>query len=287
MPATQPTQTDQSDKEGWTKVASKSRFRRAPRAVPTQKDLVAAKALYGRCRDQQPREPRPVYDIKNEFDSFSTRWRESESHQPQSLQSLILEHHKHHAPVRKAVCLGIGTFDPDDGSWEVKRRAHVQLAAFMAMVELLADISGETISCIFQEPLFSSTDKDFLLSLGHEVVDSPAAFDAVDEETLLFAIHMYRPIYEAALERALPVMFVGTGWETWDHVGNLKEGDFKCMQEMHASHRLFPFPRDGTSTTFSSTCLYWRPISTRQETTNPHVHRLDESAPAADASAGG
>lgn len=68
---------------------------------------------------------------------------------------------------------------------------------------------------------------------------------------------MYRPIYETALEKGLPAAFVGTGWETWDDVGNLKEGDFARMREMHDSHRLLPFPPDGSHTTFSSTCLYW------------------------------
>ena len=72
---------------------------------------------------------------------------------------------------------------------------------------------------------------------------------------------MYRPIYELALEKTLPAAFVGTGWDTWDDVGNLKEDDFTCMREMHASHRLMPFPQDGTHTTFSSTCLYWKPRS--------------------------
>lgn len=39
----------------------------------------------------------------------------------------------------------------------------------------------------------------------------------------------------------------------------MKEGDFKCMSDMHSSHKHFSFPQDGTYTTFSSTCLYWRP----------------------------
>lgn len=122
-----------------------------------------------------------------------------------------------------------------------------------------AQSSAEPIPCIFQEPLFSASDKAFIESLGHSVVQSPAAFEAVDEHTLLFAVHMYRPIYEKALEKALPAAFVGTGWNTWDDVGNLKEGEFACMREMHESHRLLPFPQDGSHTTFSSTCLYWLP----------------------------
>lgn len=95
---------------------------------------------------------------------------------------------------------------------------------------------------------------------------------------------MYRPIYEAALERTLPTMFVGTGWETWDDVGTLKEDDFKAMQQIHASHSLFPFPQDGTYTTFSTTCLYWRPISTQQETTQTESALAKDDADAIDSS---
>lgn len=79
-----------------------------------------------------------------------------------------------------------------------------------------ADIYNDAIPCSFQEPRFTLNDTEFLTNLGHTVVESPAAFEAVDEDALVFAIHMYRPIYEAALEKALPAMFVGTGWDVWD-----------------------------------------------------------------------
>lgn len=36
-------------------------------------------------------------------------------------------------------------------------------------------------------------------------------------------------------------------------------GEFKCMSDLHGSHKQFSFPQDGTHTTFSSTCIYWRP----------------------------
>lgn len=41
--------------------------------------------------------------------------------------------------------------------------------------------------------------------------------------------------------------------------GTLKDGEFKCMSDMHDSHKQFAFPQDGTYTSFSSTCMYWRP----------------------------
>jgi hypothetical protein len=109
-------------------------------------------------------------------------------------------------------------------------------------------------------------------------VESPKAFEAVDEHTLLFAVHMYRPIYEKALEKALPAAFVGTGWNTWDDVGNLKEGEFACMREMHESHRLLPFPQDGSHTTFSSTCLYWAPRAEVSVSENAQGQSVEEKA---------
>lgn len=52
-------------------------------------------------------------------------------------------------PVRKAVCLGIGSFDPENGSWSVKEKAHVQLAAFLLIVEEI----GEYLRLCVLDPL--------------------------------------------------------------------------------------------------------------------------------------
>jgi hypothetical protein len=40
-------------------------------------------------------------------------------------------------PIRKAICLGIGSFDPPNGSWVSKERAHLQLAAFFAILDAI------------------------------------------------------------------------------------------------------------------------------------------------------
>lgn len=97
------------------------------------------------------------------------------------------------------------------------------------LTEFPAELYNESIPCSFQEPRFTSSDIAFLTGLGHEVIESPAAFEAVDEETLVFAIHMYRPIYEATLEKAVPAMFVGTGWDVWD----------ECVKVLLHGHPMF------------------------------------------------
>ncbi|KAM0276523.1 hypothetical protein ACHAQH_006672 [Verticillium albo-atrum] len=253
------------EQEEWTRVKSKSKFRRAPRnTVP--------KALAAKASHDEPRHHTSVLEIQAEFETFRTRWYESDAHR--RLAVLLEENAAAHDPVRMAICLGVGTFDMEDGGWDARRRTYIQLIAFLDMVELLSKASSESIRCIFQEPRFTANDKAFLEGLGHEVVESPGAFEAVDEHSLLFAVHMYRPIYEAALS-TLPAMFVGTGWETWDGVGNLEEGDFQCMQDMHASHKLLPFPQDGTYTTFSSTCVYWRPVGRLDAQLTEDSHAAD------------
>jgi hypothetical protein len=120
-----------------------------------------------------------------------------------------------------------------------------------------ADISGKPILCTFQEPVFSAVDKEFLQSLGHTVVESPDAYQLVDSSTLLFGNHLYRSIYEEALSRCLPRMFVGTGGDSiWDGP-DWKPEDFPHMRKMQRTFWNVPFPDDGTHATFYSTHFYW------------------------------
>lgn len=70
---------------------------------------------------------------------------------------------------------------------------------------------------ITQEPVLTPNDTTFLKeSLSHKIVASPEAFEIVDEQTLVFGVHLYRPVYAAALKKCLPGMFVGTAADVWD-----------------------------------------------------------------------
>ncbi|EXF75623.1 hypothetical protein CFIO01_10385 [Colletotrichum fioriniae PJ7] len=254
----------------WIHVKSKSRSRRSAPKPPVKGPGAISKPA-------EPRSHKSVIDITAEYHSFKSKWRETIC--CLSLKKLVRDNFEGHRRVRKAVCLGVGTFDPEDGGWDAKRRSYIQLDAFLTVVEVLSELYKESIPCLFQEPRFTLNDEAFLTSLGHEVVESPAAFEAVDEETIVFAVHMYRPIYEATLGKAVPAMFVGTGWNVWDEFALMKDGDFKCMSDMHASHKHFRFPQDGTYTTFSSTCVYWRPKSETVVQQETSVGEKDVSLP--------
>lgn len=102
-------------------------------------------------RRQQPAQPPPagppenfrpnpspklsVDDIRAEHQGVSSKWRGTACYE--RLSRLVKVNAASHAPIRKAVCLGLGAFDPEDGSWVAQRRSHSQLAAFLTVVEVL------------------------------------------------------------------------------------------------------------------------------------------------------
>lgn len=77
-------------------------------------------------------------------------------------------------------------------------------------------MTGTKIDMYFQEPIFTASDRGFIESLGHNVVESPRGFEIISSDTLLFGVHLYRPIYAKALEGDLPAIFVGTDLDVWD-----------------------------------------------------------------------
>ncbi|KAM3560899.1 hypothetical protein MY1884_002686 [Beauveria asiatica] len=181
--------------EGWTRVKRKSRQN------PSKKAQIAkVHHLPGTFAPRTHGLLRPPESLRADHDKIRVQWLDSPAHE--ALIRLV-DSHAQDLQIDKAVCLGIGTFDPEDGGWEAKRAAK------------------RSIECIFQEPIFTDSDKSFLTSLGHRIVSSPAAYSLIDNTTLLLAVHLYRPIYAAALKLNLPAIFVGTGWDVWD-TGTIK-----------------------------------------------------------------
>ncbi|KAI3391880.1 hypothetical protein diail_6648 [Diaporthe ilicicola] len=77
-----------------------------------------------------------VDDIKADHNRIASKWRQTQC--CEQLCHIIRERSSSHEMISRAVCLGIGAFDPDDASWTAQRRSHIQLAAFLAMVEALS-----------------------------------------------------------------------------------------------------------------------------------------------------
>lgn len=222
-----PSQDKPDDTQEWTHVTRKSRKSRAKKAPSHTAHI---NSLPVTPRTDNLRSPS---DLEADYRRIRDRW---EAEPPCSrLRELVSERASRLRTVSRAVNLGVGTFDPADGSWEAKRSAFVQLAAFLIMVEelgqqlsqhretdtcthvpLVEKTTGQKVDCFFQDPVFSTSDKAFLANLGHTVVETPAGCEMIDKDTLFFGVHLYKPIYSMALEKHLPAIFVGTGWEVWD-----------------------------------------------------------------------
>lgn len=77
-----------------------------------------------------------IDDIKANHDKVASKWRATQCYE--QLCSIIRDKSASHENITRAVCLGLGAFDPEDSSWTAQRRSHIQLAAFLAMVEALS-----------------------------------------------------------------------------------------------------------------------------------------------------
>lgn len=117
---------DGEPQEEWTRVKSKSRYRKAPRA-----DRPAPAS----ASPAETQSTKPAAEIAAEYHTFRDRWQSSDA--CARLRALVAENAAQGQPIRKAVCLGIGTFDPEHGGWDAKRRTYVQLLGFLTMVEEL------------------------------------------------------------------------------------------------------------------------------------------------------
>jgi hypothetical protein len=130
QPQPQPmTQRAHQGDDGWTRVPAKSR-RRGGKAQAT-----TANRHHGTVGVVPPRTEnlRSADDIASEYRRIRSQWETEDA--AQALRCLVTDYGPHE--VSKAMCLGIGTFDPPDGGWDTKRRTYVQLIAFLLLVEAL------------------------------------------------------------------------------------------------------------------------------------------------------
>lgn len=72
------------------------------------------------------------------------------------------------------------------------------------------------IPCFFQEPLYGDADRKFLESLGHSVVETPAATAMITPDTLVFAIHLPTRAYLDCLAGDQPALLIGSGYSCYE-----------------------------------------------------------------------
>lgn len=133
--ATSTADHETTDSSQWTRIVRKGK--KLGRKQQEQEKSSHHPPAAGPAENFQPN-PSPQLsadEINAAHADITPKWRASEAHE--NLCALIKTNAASHVAITRAVCLGLGAFDPDDGSWLAQRRSHVQLAAFLTMVEAL------------------------------------------------------------------------------------------------------------------------------------------------------
>ncbi|KAK2672949.1 SRR1-like domain [Fusarium oxysporum f. sp. vasinfectum] len=220
------------DSSDWTRVVRKGRKNR-------RNNTESHSSRHAKPQTEGLRSPE---DLEKDYRQHRKRW-EEEAYSCPRLRELVTAKASHLTEIDKAVHLGVGTFDPNDGlNLDGKRSTFAQLAAFEIMVEELEKITSGKVEKFFQDPAFNASDKKFLENIGHTVLDDPKGTQMVDEKTLLFGVHLYRPVYNDALKGELPALFVGTGWEDWGDI--FADEHIENVERMHKAYERCDFPQE-------------------------------------------
>lgn len=126
-----------TDTDSWTFVKPKSRKRKGKQASSKPPPGAQTSSELPAVFKPRTTNLRSIEDISAEHRAVRAEWLESEC--CNKLRELVKNHASAKAPVSKAICLGVGTFDPEDGAWAQKRISFHQLIAFTVMVEELGE----------------------------------------------------------------------------------------------------------------------------------------------------
>ena len=76
-----------------------------------------------------------------------------------------------------------------------------------------AAVDGKKIKLIAQDPIFGPMDKEFLEYMGFEIMETPKAFEFIDEHSFVYAIHCYWNIYDEISKGPRPAVLIGNDLE--------------------------------------------------------------------------
>lgn len=117
-----------------------------------------------------------VDSITKDFEAKSRTWRQSSARQ-QLHRTLMHLRPEGGWQIRKAVCLGTGSFNRDN--FDCRKRTMEQFAMFVDTVEYLQKAEGEEIEIYAQEWWYNDLDRGFLTSKGMHIseMQAPVSFD--------------------------------------------------------------------------------------------------------------
>ncbi|QSZ35617.1 hypothetical protein DSL72_008487 [Monilinia vaccinii-corymbosi] len=193
---------------------------------------------------------RTVEEMREDLEFYGRKWEGSEA--AKELRGLL----RWRCQVKSVVCLGLGSLQSARG--EGRRASFTQLAALMMILEAFGGMGADKMQCVFQDPQYTETDKEFLRSLGGIVVDDPLAFEYIKQDTLVYAIHCYGPVYKTVSEGPRPAVLIGTDANNFGRfpLSDQSETLGQHLDDMIKGCEVMNFPQ--LRHDFSDTRIYWR-----------------------------
>ncbi|KFY38132.1 hypothetical protein V494_04494 [Pseudogymnoascus sp. VKM F-4513 (FW-928)] len=186
-------------------------------------------------------------EITKKYESVVEKWEESDA--CKELVKLALTY-EGKSQVKNVVIMGLGSFQMQMGDFS--RTTMTQLAALDTIRKTLAIWD---LPVVAQDPAFSPLDKEFLQSLGFQVLETPEGYDLINTNSLVYAIHCYPFVYDEVGKKGPPAVLIGndltrfTG-STMDFV-RVCPDILTCLEALES---LFPLPQSRSD--FSDTIWY-------------------------------
>ncbi|CAG8980309.1 hypothetical protein HYALB_00013011 [Hymenoscyphus albidus] len=242
------------DEEGWVHVIDKPS---KPRSIapPSEKD--EAKELWAIAADFKLGNAYYVNRTEEELEIEYTRARKAWGQSEACRRVRILLEEKTEGEkekIKNVVVLGLGSLQNARG--EGRKASFTQLVALESILE---NFGRETkIPVYLQDPAFTSLDTEYLQKLEYTVLPDPEAFEHIDGNTLVYAIHCYANIYEKVGKRENAAVMICTDMEMFESSRIEKEESEanKTLQVMVDGYEKIPFPQIRSD--FSDTIIYWR-----------------------------
>ena len=197
-----------SDDNGWTHIIKSKKT--TPPTAPTSK--------YQQYANLEAVEPGRIDTLHERLQYYRDKW--SQSSKAKALAKIVDQFFLFEPTltIEKIVCIALGS--PSGGrpsTWK-------QLGCLM---DLRARYFP-TAEVVFQDPVFSETDRLFFRELDISVVDSPNAFEEIHGQTFLFAPHCEHEQFCEALDgRKLPGLCVTNDAQQYITDHNIQRGKSK------------------------------------------------------------
>ncbi|KAF4627285.1 hypothetical protein G7Y89_g10870 [Cudoniella acicularis] len=218
---------------------------------------------------------RTLQEMQDELGYWRKNWEKSTA--PEQLKVLLNKKKGDGSKkISNVVVLGLGSLQI--ARLEGRRASHTQFAALETVVSILA--GEEKIHIVFQDPIYTDMDKQLLCHLGHQVVEDPAGFESIGEDTLVYAIHCYGDVYRKVAEGIKPAILICTDLDNFGkfNLSETTEEATKVFEDIVDGCEKIDFPQ--LRYDFSDTKIYLR--QTEEQLKRAEIAKLEAIAATAE-----